>query len=64
MRIIMPKTNINDIFKHGEDFKIRKLDLNDPEVIKMINAVKKEQKKILKRKEIDWEKMRNTVINI
>jgi hypothetical protein len=60
----MPKTNINDIFKHGEDFKIRKLDLNDPEVIKMINAVKKEQKKILKRKEIDWEKMRNTVINI
>lgn len=60
----MPKTNINDIFKHGEDFKIRKLDYNDPEVIKMINAVKKEQKKILKRKEIDWEKMRNTVINI
>jgi hypothetical protein len=30
----------------------------------MINAVKEEQEKILKRKEIDWKKMRNTVINI
>jgi hypothetical protein len=60
----MPKTNINDIFKKGAKFKVRKLDFNDPEVIKMVNAVKEEQKKILKRKEIDWEKMRNTVINI
>jgi len=60
----MPKTNINDIFKNGANFKARKLDFNDPEVIMMINAVKEEQKKILKRKEVDWEKMRNTVINI
>jgi len=60
----MPKTKINDIFKKGGKFKVRKLDFDDPEVIKMINAVKEEQKKILKRKEVDWEKMRNTVINI
>jgi len=60
----MPKTKINDIFKKETNFKVRKLDFNDPEVIKMINAVKEEQKKILKRKEVDWEKMRNTVINI
>jgi hypothetical protein len=60
----MPKTKLKDIFKHGKNFKVKKLDFNDPEVIKMINAVKEEQEKILKRKEIDWGKMRNTVINI
>lgn len=60
----MPKTNINDIFKKGAKFKVRKLDFDNPEVVKMINAVKEEQNKILKRKEVDWEKMRNIVINI
>jgi hypothetical protein len=58
------KVKTKDIFKKGAKFKVSKLDFNDPEVIKMISAVKEEQKKILKRKEIDWEKMRNTVINI
>ena len=39
MRIIMPKTKLSDILKHGEVFKIRKLDPNDPEVKKMFQAV-------------------------
>jgi hypothetical protein len=60
----MPKTNIKDIFKKGAKFKVRKLDFDDPEVIKMINVVKEEQKKILMRKEVDWEKMRKIVITI
>ena len=60
----MPRTNINNIFKNGAKFKVKKLDFNDPEVIKMIDAVKKEQERILKRKEVDINRLRNTIINI
>ena len=60
----MPKTKLKDILKRGTKFKVKKLDFDDPEVKKMLKAVKKEQKKCLERKKINWEKMRNTVINI
>jgi hypothetical protein len=60
----MSKTKVSDMLKHGEDFKIRKLDPNDHEVIKMLEAVIKEQKKILKRKEINLSDLADIVINI
>ncbi|MFA5207294.1 MAG: hypothetical protein WC428_01340 [Candidatus Paceibacterota bacterium] len=60
----MPKTKLSDILKHGKNFKVKILNPDDPEVIEMFRKVKEEQEKCLARKKIDWEKMRNTVINI
>ena len=60
----MPKTKLSDIFKKGAKFKVRKIDFNDPEVIKMLKAVKEEQEKCLARKKVDWKKLRDTVIDI
>jgi hypothetical protein len=60
----MLKVKYTDIFKKGAKFKVKKINFNDPEVIKMIDAVKEEQRKILKRKEVDINQLRNTVINI
>ena len=48
----MPKTKLSDILKNGENFKARKIDLDDPEIKKMFKACKEEQEKCLKRKEI------------
>lgn len=60
----MPKTKLSDIFKHGEDFKIRKLDHNDPKVKKMIKAVIKEQKRIKESAKVSLEDLRRIVITI
>lgn len=60
----MPKTKFIDIIKNGEELEVRKLDLNDPEVIEMFRRVKEEQEKILERKKVDWGKLRDTVIDI
>lgn len=60
----MPKTKFIDIIKEGEVLEVKKLDLNDPEVIEMFRRVKEEQEKILERKKVDWGKLRDTVIDI
>ena len=60
----MPKTKLSDIFKNGEDFKIKKLNFNDPEVKKMIKAVIKEQKRIKESTKISMEDLRKIVITI
>ena len=58
------KTKLSDILKHGEDFKIRKLHYNDPEVKKMFRAVIKEQKRIKESTKISMEDLRKIVITI
>ena len=58
------KTKLSDIFKNGEDFKIKKLNFNDPEVKKMIKAVIKEQKRIKESTKISMEDLRKIVITI
>ena len=58
------KTKLSDILKHGEDFKIRKLNFNDPEVKKMFRAVIKEQKRIRESTKISMEDLRRIVITI
>ena len=58
------KISEKDIFKKGAKFEVKKIDFDDPEVIKRINEVKKKQREILKRKEVDINELRNTVINI
>lgn len=60
----MPKTKLSDIFKNGEDFKIKKLNFNDPEVKKMIKAIIKEQKRIKESTKISMEDLRKIVITI
>jgi hypothetical protein len=59
----MPKTKLSDILKNGENFKLRDLDPNDPEIIAMIDACVEEQQKSLERKKVNWNKLRNTVID-
>jgi hypothetical protein len=48
----------------GSDFKIKKIDFSDPEVIAKIKECKKKQQKCLDRKNIDWEKLSRTYITI
>ena len=60
----MPKTKLSDILKNGEDFKIRKLNFNDPEVKKMFRAVIKEQKRIRESSKVSIEDLRRIVITI
>lgn len=45
----MPKTNLNDILKGGDNFKIRKIDELIEEFDKMMESIKKEQEIIKKR---------------
>lgn len=59
----MPKTKLSDILKNGEKLEVRKLDPNDPDFIKMCDAVQKEQERVKKMKQIDW-RILNKVINI
>lgn len=60
----MEKIKFSDIIKNGEILETTKLDPNDPEIIEMFHRVNEEQEKILKRKKIDWGKLRDTVIDI
>ena len=58
------KIKLSDIIKKGAKLKCRKIDFNDPEIIKMFEAVMEEKKKALERKNVDWEKLEKTYINI
>jgi hypothetical protein len=49
----MPNTKLSDILKHSK-IKVKKIDFNDPEFIKMVESVIKEKKRVLKMKEVDW----------
>lgn len=60
----MPKIKLSDILKNGEDFKVRKLDPTDPDFIQMCESVKKEQEISKNRKKVDWNKLRDKIINI
>jgi len=55
------KIKLDDILKNGENFKARKIDVNDPEYIQMVKAIKNEQKKALARKKVDWNKLNKRV---
>ena len=50
----MPKTKLSDILKNGEELKVREIDFDDPDFIKMCESVKKEQERVKKLKRIDW----------
>ena len=60
----MTKTKLSDILKNGEDFKVRKLDVNDPDFILMCESVKKEQEMSRNRKKVDWNRLKDIYINI
>ena len=60
----MPKTKLSDILKNGEDFKVRKIDPNDPDYILMCESVKKEQELCNRRKKVDWNRLKDIYINI
>lgn len=46
----MPKTNLNDILKGGDNFEIRKIDEHIAEFNKMMESIKKEKERIKKLK--------------
>ena len=50
--------------KNGEDFKVRKIDPNDPDYILMCESVKKEQELCNRRKKVDWNRLKDIYINI
>ena len=60
----MPKTNLNDIFKNGDKFKLKEVDFSSAKIREAIKEVKEEQEKSLKRKEVDWLKLNSFVIKI
>jgi hypothetical protein len=60
----MPKTNLNDIFKNGDNFKLTDVDWNSPEIRKRFRGVKEQQEKSLARKKIDWDKLNTFYITI
>jgi hypothetical protein len=60
----MPKVDLKDIFKHGEKFKMKKIDFNSPKYKKMFERVKEEQEESLRHKQIDWSKLDHIYINI
>lgn len=60
----MPKTKLSDIFKRGENFKLKPVDFSDPKVRKMLADCKIEQAKCLKRKEVDWNELNKFYITI
>jgi hypothetical protein len=59
-----PKRSLKGVLKHGDDFKAKKIDFNDPDVKRMFEAIRKEQKKCLKRKDVDWGSLDRTYVNI
>lgn len=58
------KIKPSDILKPGAKLKVKKIDFNDPEVKRMWEAVRKEQKKCLARKNVDWGKLDRLYVNI
>ena len=58
------KLKIEDILKPGYSWDIRKVDFDDPEIKKTIEELKQRQRECLERKKIDWNKLRNMIINI
>ena len=58
-----PRRSLKGLLKNGNKFKAKKIDFNDPEIKAMINAVIKERKKCLERKNVDWSKLNNIYIN-
>lgn len=59
-----PRRSLKGLLKNGENFKAKKIDFNDPKVKRMFEAVRKEQKKCLKRKDVDWGSLDRTYVNI
>ena len=60
----MPKTKLSDILKNGEKIKVRHIDVNDPDFIKMCESCKKEQEMALARKKVDWNRLSRIYITI
>jgi hypothetical protein len=58
------KLKKSDILKPGTKLKAKKIDFNDPEIIAKIEAVNEERKKCLERKNVNWNELNNTYINI
>ncbi|MFA5366579.1 MAG: hypothetical protein WC333_01620 [Dehalococcoidia bacterium] len=59
-----PRRSLKGLLKNGDNFKARKINLDDPEVKIMLEAVKEEKKKCLERKKVNWAKLNNTYVNI
>lgn len=56
--------SVKDILKPGASLEVRKIDIDDPEVIAQIEWVRKEQKRILDLKKIDFARLEKTYITI
>lgn len=50
----MPKTNLSDILKNGENFKLKRIDLSNKKVQNRIKGVKYLQSLAERRKYVDW----------
>lgn len=59
-----PRKSLRGLVKSGAKLTAIKIDFSDPEVKQMFEAIRKEQKKCIERKNVDWSKLDSTYINI
>ena len=50
----MPNTHLSDIFKNGDNFKLKEVNFASKKVIREVRKVRKEREAILARKNINW----------
>lgn len=60
----MAKLKGEDILIPGAKLKIDKIDFNSPEIQKVFSDLRQKQQECLERKKVDWNKLKNTYINI
>jgi hypothetical protein len=58
------KLRIDQILLPGAKLEVKKVDFDDPEIIKEVEECKARQRECLERKKVDWSRLRNTIINI
>ena len=49
----MPKTKLSDILKNGDNFQIKKLDLDSDDFKRMVESVQEEKERLKNQKKID-----------
>jgi hypothetical protein len=59
-----PRKSLKGLVKPGAKLTATRIDFNDPKVQERLAAVQEEQKKCLARKEVDYNKLKDIVINI
>lgn len=60
----MAKVDLKQIFKNGENFKLKNVDWRSPKVRASFKRVKEEQEKSRRRREVDWAALAHWYINI